>query len=213
MLVAVVSLQMIGAAACKDTRDECGSWAEAGECESNPGFMHASCERSCLLCADMGDEEKSALIVKRWFGAVERGDVSSLEALKRSNGGRCVKKLHPLFQQPALHQAASKGRVAAAKWLIETCRADPNEREAMYNIAALHLAAVNGHVDILNLLVTHGANPAPVDEFERTPESIAEGKGHKEFMTALDAVLAFSGFEQHEYSEEYLEEQRMMDEL
>lgn len=198
---------------CKDSQTECGGWAESGECEANPGFMHESCKRSCLLCPDMDAEEKRELIRQRWFGAVDSGKLSSLKALKRDNEGRCVKQLHPKFQQPALHQAASKGWVEVAEWLIKTCRADPNEREPHYNIAALHLAAVKGHVDILNLLVTNGADPAPVDEFERTPSDIADNQGNKDFSKALDAVLAFKGFEQHEYSEEYLEEMRMMDEL
>jgi len=30
--------------------DGCESWAEHGECERNPAFMHANCARSCRLC-------------------------------------------------------------------------------------------------------------------------------------------------------------------
>jgi hypothetical protein len=34
---------------CKDEveGEQCKSWAQAGECERNPGFMHVSCRRSC----------------------------------------------------------------------------------------------------------------------------------------------------------------------
>jgi len=35
---------------CNDAQDECRSWAEGGECDKNPGFMHVSCKMSCRLC-------------------------------------------------------------------------------------------------------------------------------------------------------------------
>ena len=31
----------------EDTHDNCGQWAEAGECENNPGFMVSACAKSC----------------------------------------------------------------------------------------------------------------------------------------------------------------------
>lgn len=31
----------------KDQHDTCASWAEAGECEHNPAFMHTNCATSC----------------------------------------------------------------------------------------------------------------------------------------------------------------------
>ena len=37
---------------CTDTQGEhCALWAKAGECESNPGFMHVECAVSCGTCA------------------------------------------------------------------------------------------------------------------------------------------------------------------
>ena len=47
----------------------------------------------------------------------------------------------------------------------------------------------------------------------RTPLSIAEGKGHKDFVKSIEAYLALKSFKMHEYSDEYQEEMRMMDEL
>lgn len=35
---------------CGDTNEQCREWAFFGECEKNPGFMHASCKDSCGLC-------------------------------------------------------------------------------------------------------------------------------------------------------------------
>jgi len=37
---------------CADTAADCAQWAAAGECQSNPGFMHASCAKSCGTCPE-----------------------------------------------------------------------------------------------------------------------------------------------------------------
>jgi hypothetical protein len=34
-----------------DENERCSEWAEAGECEANPGYMLASCKRSCAKFA------------------------------------------------------------------------------------------------------------------------------------------------------------------
>ena len=36
---------------CVDLNGSCRVWANAGECESNPGFMGRSCKRSCGMCS------------------------------------------------------------------------------------------------------------------------------------------------------------------
>lgn len=39
---------------CRDDYDdECGKWAEEGECSINPSFMHARCKYSCWKCVDV----------------------------------------------------------------------------------------------------------------------------------------------------------------
>jgi prolyl 4-hydroxylase len=35
---------------CQDTSDSCVAWAKSGECNSNPGYMHLNCKRSCNIC-------------------------------------------------------------------------------------------------------------------------------------------------------------------
>jgi len=43
------------AAACADASSEqCATWAAAGECGRNPGYMHRSCRRACGLCRGGG---------------------------------------------------------------------------------------------------------------------------------------------------------------
>ena len=56
-LLAVV-LQYAGPAwaqqgkSCTDTHADCPNWAQSGECQSNPAYMHGACRRSCGLCGD-----------------------------------------------------------------------------------------------------------------------------------------------------------------
>ncbi|EOD35746.1 hypothetical protein EMIHUDRAFT_362921 [Emiliania huxleyi CCMP1516] len=35
---------------CTDDSDACGAWADAGECDANPGYMHKACAASCDTC-------------------------------------------------------------------------------------------------------------------------------------------------------------------
>ena len=37
-------------AACADSSAKCADWAKSGECDSNPGFMHKTCAKSCGKC-------------------------------------------------------------------------------------------------------------------------------------------------------------------
>ena len=39
---------------CEDeNKESCGMWADAGECESNPGYMHKACAASCDKCEEL----------------------------------------------------------------------------------------------------------------------------------------------------------------
>lgn len=35
---------------CIDSHDLCDAWADLGECDSNPKYMHAACRRACGDC-------------------------------------------------------------------------------------------------------------------------------------------------------------------
>jgi len=35
---------------CQDESSECAGWAESGECERNPAYMHVSCKKACGKC-------------------------------------------------------------------------------------------------------------------------------------------------------------------
>lgn len=40
----------LAAGECGDENEQCTEWAFFGECEKNPAFMHASCQKACGLC-------------------------------------------------------------------------------------------------------------------------------------------------------------------
>ena len=37
---------------CNDETDACGAWADSGECDANPGYMHKACAASCDTCGE-----------------------------------------------------------------------------------------------------------------------------------------------------------------
>jgi len=45
---------------CRDADPSCASWAGAGECDANPGFMLESCPLSCNACP-VGDEDPACV--------------------------------------------------------------------------------------------------------------------------------------------------------
>ena len=36
---------------CKDNNEDCAKWADMGECDNNPQYMRANCQRSCQTCS------------------------------------------------------------------------------------------------------------------------------------------------------------------
>jgi len=40
----------LATAPCLDSDPECPGWADGGECEHNPVFMHRACPLSCKQC-------------------------------------------------------------------------------------------------------------------------------------------------------------------
>ena len=40
------------ASKCQDQHEKCEMWADLGECDANPPYMHVYCKRSCELCDD-----------------------------------------------------------------------------------------------------------------------------------------------------------------
>lgn len=63
-----------------------------------------------------------------------------------------------LYTLPPLYAASQNGHIECVRFLLETCRADPNATDDK-GWSPLNIAAQEGHNDIISLLLQHGANP------------------------------------------------------
>jgi cyclophilin family peptidyl-prolyl cis-trans isomerase len=80
---------------CVDADANCQSWAQAGECDANPGFMRASCMRSCDACAprraQRGDGDGPLVFldvtIQHDADVARYADPSSLSAGGAADGG------------------------------------------------------------------------------------------------------------------------------
>ena len=94
-------------------------------------------------------------------------------------------ELPPGYESGALRAATMSGDSDAVAEFLEA-GVDPNDvRELLANWTPLHYAAQLGHVEIINLLLDHGAKPAPVDTFRLTPLMQAGYWGQRAAVRAL----------------------------
>eukprot|EP00850_Spirogloea_muscicola_P018095 SM000162S02373 [mRNA] locus=s162:152959:154434:- [translate_table: standard] len=73
------------------------------------------------------------------------------------------------------------------------CPALPPQDVSACNLegsTALHWAALNGHQQVVELLIEQGADPAALNQHERTPVDEALSQGHAALVQAIDLALA-----------------------
>lgn len=100
---------------CTDSEPKCTDWAEEGECNANPGWMHANCRFSCGVCngddAPIREAQQAAAIVGLEVRAGEAVDAIRFECGKdvtsTSGSGKKSSKGG---------DAASAGRAALSPW-------------------------------------------------------------------------------------------------
>ncbi|EPS38466.1 hypothetical protein H072_7783 [Dactylellina haptotyla CBS 200.50] len=84
----------------------------------------------------------------------------------------------------ALMFAAESGDVECTRLLLEEKYLIIDQRDRDGN-SALHVAATNGRVELLDLLLAKGADIAAQNTLERTPLHAAAENGHHEFIKAI----------------------------
>jgi ankyrin repeat protein len=80
--------------------------------------------------------------------------------------------LADVYSWTPLMRAGFEKRASVVKRLLEDDRVDVNRR-GENGVTVLHLAVSEGQVEIVRLLVEHGADPQIKDNFDRTAYSIA----------------------------------------
>lgn len=55
LAIATLVLSIVAAQDCKDFHENCQTFAASGECDKNPGFMNANCQKSCDNCPECVD--------------------------------------------------------------------------------------------------------------------------------------------------------------
>jgi len=91
VLVLMTMVLAVHASGCEDIHDKCKSWAAAGECSINPGYMGANCKQSCELCP--GQNGAAARLA-------EEAEADAVAAIARDvvATGRPYNDVHSLFQ-------------------------------------------------------------------------------------------------------------------
>lgn len=88
----------------------------------------------------------------------------------------------------ALHAAVSAGQQQIAQWLVEA-GADINARQQL-DYTPLMGAAANARLEILDLLLAHGADPSLKTTEGKSAADLARGHGHGDIADRLDALTA-----------------------
>ncbi|XP_013012086.1 ankyrin repeat domain-containing protein 66 [Cavia porcellus] len=100
-------------------------------------------------------------------------------------------ELTKMSDMTRLHQAVAVGDYGAVKWILKKGLCDPNHKDPDWNDRTpLHWAAIRGHMEVLHLLLEHGARPCLVTDVGWTPAHFAAESGHLGVLKVLHALHA-----------------------
>ena len=96
-----------------------------------------------------------------------------------------IKKLsYPRDIEPNIFIACEEGKLQNVQWLIEKEKVTPNLSNENGDFP-IHFASKNGHLSIIEYLISKGANIEAKDKYERTPLHYACQEGHIEIVEYL----------------------------
>ncbi|XP_066217496.1 ankyrin repeat domain-containing protein 66 [Saccopteryx leptura] len=100
-------------------------------------------------------------------------------------------ELAKMSDMTKLHQAVAIGNHHLVKKILKKGLCDPNYKDVDWNDRTpLHWAAIKGHMQVLQLLIQHGARPCLVTDVGWTPAHFAAESGHLNVLKTLHALHA-----------------------
>jgi len=127
------------------------------------------------------------------FKAVENGDIARVkELLKMGSSSKDIEgvvKARDGLGNTLLHIAAYKGYKEIVATLLDYASSYRlswvNEKEYVFNDTPLHKASINGHADVVELLLKHGAYVNATSFYGSTPLHYAAYNGHANVVKLL----------------------------
>jgi hypothetical protein len=108
--------------------------------------------------------------------------------------GLAIGQAMPQVAMTPLHAAVIYGRVAAAELLLDLA-ADPNDLHPMFG-SALHVAAGNGDANLVQLLLSRGADPGLRNAQGQTPlEQISSSRASLQRLVDVQAAMKEIGMQ------------------
>ncbi len=120
--------------------------------------------------------------------AIYIGDLAGVQKLIGQGADIHAKDQHGLTP---LHSAVTGNALAIAGLLIEQ-GADINARNEKMDMTPLHLAAFNGAVQMVALLLSHKVRTDIANDAGETAQQIARNMGHGEIAVMLEPAAAIS---------------------
>ncbi|XP_004710864.1 ankyrin repeat domain-containing protein 66 [Echinops telfairi] len=100
-------------------------------------------------------------------------------------------ELTKMSDMTKLHQAVAMGDYNSVKKILKKGLCDPNYKDVDWNDRTpLHWAAIKGQMEVVHLLVEHGARPCLVTDVGWTPAHFAAESGHLNVLKTLHALHA-----------------------
>jgi uncharacterized protein len=132
-------------------------------------------------------------VIKEIHSAIKKGDTEKVVELINFDTER-LNMMTPFGTW--LHIAASRGKLEIAKKLVEL-GSDINMVGGVYNGGALNVAASEGHIDIVEYLLSRGAH-MDVSEPEKNPLFGAISNGHIDtarllIESGIDTEIKYNG--------------------
>ncbi|BFG14134.1 hypothetical protein CerSpe_004080 [Prunus speciosa] len=138
------------------------------------------------------------------YQQVSYGNIEGIKALRREGAG--LEWIDREGKTPLILACINPGLYNVAKSLIELGANVSAYRPGRNAGTPLHHAAKKGLEDIVNLLLSHGANVLIMNDDCQTPLDVARAKGHTNVVRAIERhICLFSGWLREFYGPGFLE--------